>query len=252
MALKYLGADFDVHAGGIDLRFPHHENSRAMAMTATGGRFASVWLHAAHLLVDGHKMSKSMKNEYVLDDLAARGFDPLDFRYHCLTIHYRSPMNFTWEGQAASSRALGRLREALAGDAARVGKTSPAEEADAFRRRFREAMEDDLSAPRALGVVHEAARSGLSGGLLRALAADWDAVLGVDLLALAAGADRGGGAAEAGSGTVPPEVVELAARRAARRRERDFPGADALRDRIRAAGYDVVDAGDGPPRIRRL
>lgn len=253
MALKYLGPEFDVHAGGIDLRFPHHENSRAMAMTATGGRFASIWLHAAHLLVDGRKMSKSMKNEYVLDDLAARGFDPLDFRYHCLTVHYRTPMNFTWEGQAASCRALARLRDAFAGDAPRRGAASSAELADAFRRRFREAMEDDLSAPRALGVVNEAAHSGLSGGLLRELAAEWDAVLGVGLLASAEAA-RGEGAAktEAGAGAVPPEVAELADRREARRRERDFAGADAIRDRIRAAGYDVVDTRDGRPRLRRL
>ncbi|HEY6097391.1 MAG TPA: hypothetical protein VIU83_04990, partial [Candidatus Deferrimicrobium sp.] len=179
-------------------------------------------------------------NEHVLDDLAARGFDPLDFRYYCLTVHYRTPMNFTWEGQAASSRALARLREAFAGGKAGGGKAPPAAEADAFRRRFRESMEDDLSAPRALGVVHEAARSGLPGGLLRTLADEWDAVLGVGLLP------------EAPPGAVPPEVVELAARREARRRDRDFPEADALRDRIRAAGYDVVDVKGGRSRLLKL
>jgi cysteinyl-tRNA synthetase len=99
MAVKYLGPEFDLHVGGIDLRFPHHENSRAMAMTATGGRFAALWMHAAHLLVDGRKMSKSLKNEYTLDDLASRGVDPMEFRYYCLTLHYRTPMNFTWEGR---------------------------------------------------------------------------------------------------------------------------------------------------------
>ena len=250
MAVKYLGPDFDLHVGGIDLRFPHHENSRAMAMTATGGRFAATWLHAGHLLVDGHKMSKSMNNEYVLDDLAARGAGPPEFRYHCLTVHYRTPMNFTWEGQAASARALARLRDTFAQDAAGAGEASAARSADGFRRAFREAMEDDLSAPRALGVVHEAARSGLPGGVLRQLAAEWDAVLGVGLLA-SAGTGRDAGAEPSAEG-VPPEVVELAARRAARRRERDFSAADALRDRIRAAGYDVVDAGDGFSRIRRL
>src|SRR3972149_4977406 len=114
MAGKYLGPEFDIHVGGEDLRFPHHENSRAMAMTATGGRFASLWVHAAHLTVDGRKMSKSLKNEYTLDDLEARGVDPMDFRYHCLTLHYRTPMNFTWEAQAASRKAVARLREAFA------------------------------------------------------------------------------------------------------------------------------------------
>ncbi len=250
MAIKYLGPEFDIHAGGIDLRFPHHENSRAMATTATGRRFAALWLHAAHLLVDGRKMSKSMNNEYVLDDLAARGFTPADFRYHCLTVHYRTPMNFTWDGQAASARALARLRESLAGDAADRGGAAPPERAEEFRRRFREAMEDDLSAPRALGVVHEAARAALPAGLLRTLAAEWDTVLGVGLLA-PAGAVPQAEAAEPQC-AVPPEIVELAARRDASRRARNFSEADALRERIRAAGYDVADAAGGASRIRRI
>jgi len=241
MAVKYLGTGFDVHVGGIDLLFPHHENSRSMAMTATGGRFASLWMHAAHLLVEGHKMSKSLKNEYTLDDLESRGVTPMDFRYYCLTLNYRTPMNFTWEGQAAAARAFSRLKESIARPAA--GEGAGPEAAESFRRRFREAVEDDLNLPLAVGVVHEAARAGLSRGTLRELAAEWDAVLGLGLTAAA------------GAGTeapVPAEVQRLAARRDAARSARDFQEADALRAKIREAGYEVIDAKDGLARLRKL
>ena len=251
MAVKYLGPEFDIHVGGIDLRFPHHENSRAMAMTATGGRFAALWMHAGHLLVDGHKMSKSMKNEYTLDDLASRGVSPMDFRYYCLTLHYRTPMNFTWEGQAAAAKAFSRLRDAFSRSAGKDG--APGSAADEFRGRFREAVEDDLNLPRAVGVAHEAAHAGLPGGTLRELAREWDAALGLGL-AEAAGAREVAAREVAGEGEapVPKEVVDLAARREAARKARDFPEADALRAKIREAGYEIVDVKGGPARLRKL
>ena len=251
MAVKYLGDEFDIHVGGIDLRFPHHENSRAMARTATGGRFAALWMHAAHLLVDGRKMSKSMNNEYTLDDLAERDVDPMDFRYYCLTLHYRTPMNFTWEGQAAASRAFSRLKKAF--DRPEGGEGADPEAAADFRRRFRESVEDDLNLPRAVGVVHEAVHAGLPGGTLRDLAEEWDAVLGLGIVpAVRTGGretrDEGAGAAP----PVPPAVAELVARREAARKARDFKEADALRARIRDAGYEVVDVRGGPPRVNKF
>ena len=249
MALKYLGDEFDIHVGGSDLRFPHHENSRSMAMTATCGRFAGLWMYAAHLLVEGRKMSKSMKNEFTLDDLAARGFDPMDFRYYCLTLHYRTPMNFTWEGQAASARAFSRLKEAIAGPGAAEGTAGP-DAAEVFRRRFRESVEDDLNLPRAIGVAHEAAHAGLSGGALRELAREWDEVLGLGIAA----ASRAEGAEkrDAEAAPAPPQVVELVARREAARKARDFPQADAIREKIREAGYEIVDVGGGPARLKKI
>ena len=249
MAVKYLGSEFDIHVGGVDLRFPHHENSRAMARTATGGRFALLWVHAAHLLVDGHKMSKSLGNEYTLDDLESRGFDPMDFRYHCLTLHYRTPMNFTWAAQGASAKALARLREAIAGKGNADEGGGREAEAERFRRRFREAIGDDLNTPRALAVAHEAVRSGLPGDVLRGLAGEWEAVLGVGLL----GEASGEAAAEGGprGRDVPEEVADLAQRRDRCRRERRFAEADALREKIREAGYDVVDGKDGKGRLEK-
>jgi cysteinyl-tRNA synthetase len=159
MAMKYLGPEFDLHVGGIDLRFPHHENSRALATTATGRRFAAVWMHAAHLLVDGKKMSKSAGNEFTLDALASGppggggGFSPEEFRYYCQTLHYATPMNFTWEGQAAAARSLARLRGSFRRAAERA--TAGEGAADALRGRFREALSDDLNAPRAVAVARE-------------------------------------------------------------------------------------------------
>ena len=248
MAMKYLGPEFDLHVGGIDLRFPHHENSRALATTATGKRFAALWMHAAHLLVDGRKMSKSAGNEHTLDDLASgpagrgEGFSSPEFRYYCLTLHYATPMNFTWEGQAAAAKALARLRDAFrrAAECATKGK----DEAAGLRGKFREALLDNLNMPRAVAVAHEAAHSGVGGDVARFLAQEWDAVLAVGLLPGETGEKR--------PEEVPAAVAEMARERDARRRGRDFPAADALRERIRAAGYDVVDTAEGPASLRKL
>jgi cysteinyl-tRNA synthetase len=246
MALRYLGPEFDLHVGGIDLRFPHHENSRALAATATEKGFAATWLHAAHLLVDGKKMSKSAGNEYTLDDLengppgGQRGFAPAEFRYYCMTLHYASPMNFTWEGQAAAARALARLRDAFGKAAARA--TAGGEAATALRARFAAAISDDLNLPRALAAVHEAARKPIGGDVARELASDWDRVLAVGLL-------RETGKVE--SEAVPAAVEGLARERDALRRAGNYPAADALRERIRADGYDVTDAGAGPADVRK-
>ncbi len=251
MALKYLGAEFDLHVGGIDLRFPHHENSRAMAMTATGGRFASVWMHAAHLLVEGRKMSKSLRNEWTLSDLEARGVSPMDFRYYCLTLHYRTPMNFTWEGQAAAARALSRLKGTIA-RAEPSGKADPSA-AEEARRRFREAVEDDLNLPRAVAVVREAAYSGVLGAALPELAAEWDSVLGLGLLSGEAREERvAGGSGEKEEPPPPAEVSGLVASRESARREGRYREADALRARIREAGFEVVDTKCGPPFLKRI
>jgi len=248
MAMKYLGPEFDLHVGGIDLRFPHHENSRALATTATGKRFAALWVHAAHLLVDGRKMSKSAGNEHTLDDLASRpeggggGFSAAEFRYYCLTLHYATPMNFTWEGQEAAARSLARLRDAFrrAGESATKGEG----EATGLRGRFRDALSDNLNTPRAVAVAHEASRSGVGGDVARLLAQEWDAVLAVGLLP--------GTTGDLWPADIPAAVAEMARDRDARRRGGEFQAADALRERIRAAGYDVADAAAGPASLRKL
>jgi cysteinyl-tRNA synthetase len=255
MAIRYLGPEFDVHVGGADLRFPHHENSRAVVMTATGKRFAALWLHAAHLLVDGKKMSKSAGNEYTLDDLGAgprpggKGYSPADFRYYCLTLHYASPMNFTWAGQASAARALSRLRGAFR--RASLGGTSGEDAAGALRAEFRNAVSDDLNMPRALAVAHKAVRSGIGGDAARALAAEWDKVLAIGLLSEADAENETVGLGFGETEGAPDAVAALARERDALRASGDYAGADALRERIRAAGYDVSDQGMGPGRLRK-
>ncbi|MDD5762104.1 MAG: cysteine--tRNA ligase [bacterium] len=256
MALKYLGPGFDVQVGGIDLRFPHHENSRAVAETATGKRFAATWMHAAHLLVEGRKMSKSAGNEFTLDDLekgppgGGSGFSALDFRYYCLTLRYASPMNFLWEGQLAAARARSRLRAAFHRAAQRA--TSGEDAAAAWRTEFRAAISDDLNMPRALAVVHKAVRQGIGGDAARALATEWDAVLAVGLLSEADAECEAIGVGEGEREGIPPVVEAMARERETRRRSRDYPAADALRERIRAAGYDVVDAAEGNAALRKM
>jgi cysteinyl-tRNA synthetase len=256
MAIGHLGPEFDLHVGGIDLRFPHHENSRAVAMTATGKRFAAFWLHAAHLLVEGRKMSKSAGNEYTLDDLEAgptgggRGFTAAEFRFYCLNLHYATPMNFTWKGQEAAARARSRLRAAFR--RAALEATSGEGAAAALRAEYLGAISDNLNMPRALAVVHKAVRSGIGGDVARALASEWDAVLGVGLFPGEDGDVEVGDVREGETEGIPVEVASMATERETRRRACDYPAADALREKIRAAGYDVVDGPEGIALLRKM
>jgi cysteinyl-tRNA synthetase len=227
-----------------------------VAETATGKRFAAIWMHAAHLLVEGRKMSKSAGNEFTLDDLekgppgGGSGFSALDFRYYCLTLRYASPMNFLWEGQLAAARARSRLRAAFHRAAQRA--TSGEDAAAAWRTEFHAAISDDLNMPRALAVVHKAVRQGIGGDAARSLATEWDAVLAVGLLSEADAECEAIGVGEGEREGIPPVVEAMARERETRRRSRDYPAADALREKIRAAGYDVVDAAEGNAALRKM
>jgi cysteinyl-tRNA synthetase len=156
-------------------------------------------------------------------------------------------MNFTWEGQEAAARARSRLRAAFR----RAGRqaTSGEDAAAALRTEFRSAISDDLNMPRALAVVHKAVRPGIGGDVARALAAEWDAVLAVGLLSEADGDSEVNGIREGEAEKIPLEVVSMARERDTLRAAGDYAAADALRERIRAAGYEVVDAGKEPARL---
>ena len=248
MSLHHLGAGFDLHAGGMDLVFPHHENEIAQAECVCGGRrFARHWFHIAHLLVDGAKMSKSLGNLFTLDDVEARGYSPLALRYLLLSGHYRQPLNFTWESLDAAASAVGRLGRlqallaaaAARGDAAGDGGAA----ADETFEPVLAALRADLHTAKALGALFSAAREietageaverprGKLAGLRKALTA-----LGLERVG-----DEAGGAPDAG---VPGEVRELAAARWQAKSARDWRRADELRERIRAAGWEVKDAKD--------
>src|SRR6059036_365797 len=166
MAAKYLGPEIDLHTGGVDNVFPHHEDEIAQSEAAFGRRHVRYWMHGQHLLVDGLKMAKSTGNTYEIGDLEKRGFEPLAFRYLCATASYRARLNFTMRSLRAAQKGLLRLREKLSADGGRATKKGT-KEGERLRGEFWRAVADDLSLPRALAVAWRVARSRLPGAVKR-------------------------------------------------------------------------------------
>ena len=178
MSLKHLGERFDVHTGGIDLRFPHHEDEIAQSEGALGHPVVSMWLHGEFLTMDDAKMAKSAGNIIRVADLPELGYEPLAFRYLALTAHYRSKLDFTTDAMHAATSGLARLRRASAGPDGPVDLGT--EPMAGYRRRFTDAVVDDLATPRAVAIAHEVASADdLDGAARRALLLDFDRVLGV-------------------------------------------------------------------------
>ncbi len=233
MSLDLLGEGFDIHGGGADLAFPHHENERAQA-TALGRRFARHWMHNGFVEVGGEKMSKSVGNYTDLLDLVG-STDPRSFRLLVLQSHYRTPLEVNADNTAQASAALARL-DAFA---RRVVGLVSAEAEESVLGRFRAAMDDDLDTPRALdllfGVVRDANRlldegdEAAASPLAAAAREIWGAV-GLEV--------------RADEVDVPTEVLEIRARRDAARSARDFETADRLRDELRSLGWVIEDTGD--------
>ena len=184
MAIQHLGVQVDFHTGGVDNMFPHHEDERAQSEAYTGlSPFAQVWVHGQHLLADGVKMAKSTGNAYTLDDLIGLGFEPLAFRYLCLTAHYRARLNFTFSSLRAAQAGLRRLRAHMANWGAPVDEPL-SEQAETCRRAFWAAAADDLALPRCLAITWSLARGAnamLPAPEKAALARDFDHLLGLDL-----------------------------------------------------------------------
>ncbi len=252
MSTKYLGDEFDIHGGGLDLLFPHHECEIAQA-EAAGKPFARTWLHWNMITLEGEKMAKSKNHFVTLADLLGR-VDPMAVRFHTLRSHYRSVSDFSEEGLAASGQGLKRLREAYrlaAGDDAGAG--APAGERAAqdgafaeLHAHFADAMNDDLNTPQAIAVLFDAAREvnraveGGAGAAYRAAASAFFAqtlggVLGIPL-------DE---PALAGEGALAGLVELVLDERRAARARRDFGAADALRDRLAELGVAVEDTPEG-------
>ena len=180
MGRKYLGDVFDIHTGGEDHIPIHHENEIAQAKGATGKIPAKFWMHVAFLNVDGGKMSKSLGNCYRIVELQARGYEPLVFRYFCLNSHYKSKLNFTFDGLKSAQVALNRLRNCIKlhseGD-----KKVPLEEVNNYKEQFKEAINDDLNSPKALAILWEVAKKEEKSKDYLELIKDFDKVLGLDL-----------------------------------------------------------------------
>lgn len=239
MSMKYLGERFDIHTGGVDLIFPHHEDEIAQSEGATGHQVVSVWAHGGHLRLVGQKMAKSAGNIVRIGDLAAEGYDPLSFRYLTFQTRYRSEMDFSEEAMRAADQHVKRLRQ-------RVAEWGPpaetlSEAARAYDARFREAVADDLNMPQALVVLNEVASSSLPPAEKAALLSSFDRVLGLDL-------ER----AARERWEPSQEILALVAERDAARAARDFARADAIRSRLQDMGLEVMDTPAGTkvrPRI---
>jgi cysteinyl-tRNA synthetase len=238
MSIKYLGQRFDVHTGGIDLKFPHHEDEIAQSEGALGHQVVSIWLHGEFLTLGDAKMAKSAGNIIRVSELPEKGFQPLDFRYLALTAHYRSKLDFTKEAMQAAASGLRRLRRAteVETDAGAAAPDLSTEPMASYRARFVEAIADDLGMPRALAVAHEVAGADdLSPVQRRALLLDFDRVLGLDLDA----------PAQSGSAALPEGAAALLERRVAARAAHDYATSDALRAELAAMGVEVRDTPDG-------
>jgi cysteinyl-tRNA synthetase len=236
MSLALLGEHVDVHLGGVDLVFPHHDSEIAQSEAAVGHRVVDVWVHGEHLLSEGRKMAKSAGNFYDLRTIAERGYDPLAFRLLCLQSRYRTQFNFTEEALDGSARALARLRARTAA----LGPASDPVDAE-WDARFLAAVEDDLDTPGALTLVHavasgEGKAAALPDPARATLLRRWDAILALDL-------DRD--AAAGAEVALPAGAAALIAEREEARAAKDWAAADALRDELAAVGVDVTDTPEG-------
>jgi cysteinyl-tRNA synthetase len=232
MSMKYLGERFDIHTGGVDLIFPHHEDEMAQSEGAVGHPVVSIWVHGGHLRLTGQKMAKSSGNVIRITDLREMGFEPLAYRYLTFQTRYRSEMDFNEEAMRAADHTVKRIWQRVAEWGAPADVLSDA--AGDLDRRFREAVADDLDMPRALVVLNETISSPVADGEKAALLAAWDDVLGIDVLH---------DVREAWQPT--DEMRQLVQDRDAARAAKDFARADEIRGRLQAMGLEVMDSAGG-------
>ncbi|MGH8093330.1 MAG: cysteine--tRNA ligase [Chthoniobacterales bacterium] len=243
MATALLGEEIDLHCGGVDNIFPHHEAEIAQSEGCSGKPFVRYWLHCAHLLVDGQKMSKSLGNFYTLRDLLARGYSGREVRYALIRVHYRAPLNFTWEGMEEARQALARIDEWLRRLREIAAGHGQVEEMSDDK--FAEALDDDLNISAALGHLFEQVRESnraLDGGVTPARARAWlqwwERINRV--LAFAAEQEK-----------PPPEIAALADERVQARLAKNWQKSDELRDAIQGRGWEVRDTRDGQVLTRQ-
>lgn len=249
MSMKLLGKTIDIHTGGEDNIFPHHECEIAQSEGATGRKFARFWMHVRHMMVDGRKMSKSKSNFFTLEDLVKKGHDPLAVRYALLAAHYRTKMNLTEESIEDAQKCIDRLRcftRDMKGFRGSGKSTKAGKVIEKARKGFDEALSDDLNVPEALasvfGMVREMNRlseKGISSAEAKKAYGqmlDFDRVLGVKV--------------DLPTDRCPSDIRKLIERREALRKEKKFKDADRLRDQIKKRGWLVEDSPEGP-RVKR-
>lgn len=246
MSTALLGNTFDLHLGGEDLIFPHHEDEIAQSEGATGQPFVKFWLHGAHLLVEGKKMSKSLGNYFTLRDLQAKGYTGREVRYLLLSAHYRETFNFTLEGLAGAKTALARIDECVA-KLRELAAGTPGQPDGELVTAFQSALDEDLNISAAWGAVFEWVRKtnrGLADNTLgvagaASALAGWEkinAVLGIGLVAEA---------------EAPAELQALLVERQNARKNKDFKRSDEIRDQLKAQGWVIEDSPKGQ-RLKKL
>jgi len=252
MSMKYLGETFDIHAGGIDLVFPHHENEIAQSEGATGKQFARYWLHAEHLKVEGESMSKTRGNYYTFRDLLEKGFDPTAIRYLLLSVPYNKQLNFTFDGLRGAEKTVESLRtfRARLRDARAESGSNPELKAAAARalEQFEAGMDEDLNTSVALAAIHELkteVNRALDGCTLReddrtevlALVERFNSVLNIF--------------PEEEAALLDEDIQRLIDERQQARHRRDFARADEIRDQLASLGITLEDTRDGVRWKRR-
>jgi len=246
MAKRYLGAEFDIHGGGLDLRFPHHENELAQS-TAAGDGFARYWVHNGLVTVAGQKMSKSLGNFTLAADVLS-AHDPRVVRYALAAAHYRSSLDLSESSWAEAEAALARI-DTFAARVRRAvpGMTDDAEGDDAVPDAFADAMDDDLGVPQALAVLHDTVRRGNSALDAGSKEEAWTAFVQVDAMVRLLGFDEppSGGADLAEHRTLDALVQTMITQRAQARADKDWAAADRIRDAIAAAGITLEDTPAG-------
>ncbi|MBI1176820.1 cysteine--tRNA ligase [bacterium] len=246
MSMKLLGETFDLHLGGEDLVFPHHEDEIAQSEGASGRPFVKYWMHGAHLLVEGKKMSKSLGNFFTLRDLLAKGFSGREIRYLLMSSHYRETFNFTIEGLTGARSALARIDECVA-KLRELAGTQTSSASGELLSRFTDSMDEDLNVAGAWGAVFDWVRdsnrklatSDVSAEQAAAMLASWnqvEAVLGIG---------------QKEESEAPAELLALLEERQAARKAKDFKRADAIRDELKAKGWVIEDTPKGP-RLKKL
>ncbi|MBW2989209.1 cysteine--tRNA ligase [Candidatus Woesearchaeota archaeon] len=246
MSMKYLGKTFDVHTGGIDLVFPHHENEIAQSEAYTGKRFVNYWLHNEHLIVEGKKMSKSLGNFFTLRDLLDKGHDAAAIRYLLLSVHYRQKLNFTFKGLEAAKKAVERMDNfvfSLEGMNCKEDVGNIDELIKEARAAFEIKMDDDLNISEALAVIFDFMKdvnklrlSRKDSSKVMSFMKDVNKVMGVMEFRK--------------KEKIPEEIMKLAGKREEARRNKDWKKADMIRDSIKEKGFSISD-GEGGPFLKK-
>jgi len=246
MSIKYLGETFDIHSGGVDLVFPHHENEIAQSEAATGKKFVNLWFHNEHLLVDNKKMAKSFGNFYTLRDLFIKGYEAKPVRYLLISSHYRQKLNFSFEGLEAAKNAIERLQNfilKLMEEKGREDNKKIKKLIDDAGKKFEEKMDDDLNISEALAVVfsfitdiNKEKISKKNADDILKLMKEFDSVLGI---------------IDFKKENIPGEILQLVEERENARKNREWEKADKARKEIKEKGFIVEDTKEGP-RIRKI